>query len=63
MINGRSKHIERRHNDQVGKEKLLEIKYCKTKLQLIDILTKPLNKARLEGLKRLMRARRLGELN
>jgi NADH:ubiquinone oxidoreductase subunit C len=54
--NPRSKHIERRFHflrDQVNKEKL-ELEYCNTEIQLADILTKPMAKARFDTLKKLI---------
>ncbi|GAU22886.1 hypothetical protein TSUD_376970 [Trifolium subterraneum] len=56
MSHGRSKHIERRYHflrDQVNRENL-ELEYCKSEIQLADILTKPLKKARIDELKKLM---------
>ncbi|GAU44417.1 hypothetical protein TSUD_100640 [Trifolium subterraneum] len=56
VSHGRSKHIERRFHflrDQVNKEKL-ELEYCNTEIQLADILTKPMAKARFHNLKRLI---------
>ncbi|GAU25658.1 hypothetical protein TSUD_265850 [Trifolium subterraneum] len=56
MSHGRSKHIEMRYHflkDQVNREKL-ELEYCKSEIQLADILTKPLKKARIYELKKLM---------
>lgn len=65
MNHSRSKHIKRRYNflrDQVGKE-MLNIKYCKTKLELAYILTKPLKQTRFEGLKKINRNGSLEKLN
>jgi hypothetical protein len=56
VSHGRSKHIERRYHflrDQVNRGKL-KLKYCKSESQLADILTKPLKKARIDELKKLM---------
>ncbi|MCI45484.1 copia protein, partial [Trifolium medium] len=56
VSHGRSKHIERRFHflrDQVNRDKL-ELEYCKSEIQLADILTKPLKKARVDELKKLM---------
>ncbi|GAU51473.1 hypothetical protein TSUD_95880 [Trifolium subterraneum] len=56
ISHGRSKHIERRYHflrDQVNREKL-ELEYCKSEIQLADILTKPLKKARIDELKKLI---------
>lgn len=55
MSHGRSKNIKQKYHflrDQVIKHRL-EIEYCKTELQLVDILTKLLKRARFEGLKEL----------
>ena len=65
MCHGRSKHIERRYQflrDQVNKGKL-EIKHCKTKVQLADIFTKPLKKVRFEELKKGIRMRSFKNMN
>lgn len=48
--------------DQVGKE-IFKIKYCKTELHLVDILTKPLKQVRFESLKGLMEMKNLRNLN
>jgi hypothetical protein len=56
VSHGRSKHIERRYHfwrDQVNRGKL-KLEYCKSESQLADILTKPLKKARIDELKKLM---------
>jgi hypothetical protein len=56
VSHGRSKHIERRFHflgDQVNKERL-ELEYCNTEIQLVDILTKPMTKARFDALKKLI---------
>jgi hypothetical protein len=37
----------------VNKEKL-ELEYCNTEIQLVDILTKPMAKARFDALKKLI---------
>lgn len=61
---GISNHIERKYhflNDQVNKDKL-EIDYCKIKLQLADILTKPLKKEMFDYLKKLMGMRNLADM-
>jgi hypothetical protein len=53
---GRTKHIEKRFHflgDQVNKERL-ELEYCNTEIQLVDILTKPMTKARFDALKKLI---------
>ena len=65
MCHSLSKHIERRYHflrDQVNKEKL-EIKYCKTEVQLADIFTKPLKKVRFEELKKGIGMRSLDNMN
>ena len=65
MSHGRSKHIERRYHflrDQVNKGKL-ELEYCKTEVQLADILTKPLKKVWFDELKRSIGMRSLENMN
>ncbi|KAK2365584.1 putative mitochondrial protein [Trifolium repens] len=65
VSHGRSKHIERRFHflrDQVNKEKL-ELEYCNTEIQLADILTKPMAKARFDALKKLIGMRSLENMN
>ena len=65
VCHGRSKHIERRYHflrDQVNKGKL-EIKHCKTEVQLADIFTKPLKKVRFEELKKGIGMRSLDNMN
>ncbi|MCI29676.1 cationic amino acid transporter 1-like, partial [Trifolium medium] len=55
VSHGRSKHIEKRYHflrDQVNREKL-KLEYCKSEIQLANILTKPLKKARVDELKKL----------
>lgn len=50
VAHGRSKHIETQFHfmrDQVNKDKLL-VEYCKTELQVADILTKPLKRDKFE---------------
>ena len=62
---GRRKHIERRFHflrDQVNKEKL-ELEYCNTEIQLADILTKPMAKARFDALKKLIGMGSLENMN
>lgn len=64
VAHGKSKHIERKFHflrDQVNAGKL-ELKYCKTELQLADILTKPLKKSRFDDLKDLMGMRALSNM-
>ena len=65
MSHGRSKHIERRYHflrDQVNKGKL-DLEYCKTEVQLADIFTKPLGRARFDELKRSIGMRSLENMN
>jgi hypothetical protein len=65
VSHGRSKHIERRFHflrDQVNKEKL-ELEYCNTEVQLADILTKPMAKARFDTLKKLIGMRALENMD
>ena len=65
LSHGRSKHIERRFHflrDQVNKEKL-ELEYCNTEIQLADILTKPMAKARFDALKKLIGMGSLENMN
>jgi hypothetical protein len=65
VCHGRSKHIERRYHflrDQVNKGKV-EIRYCKTEVQLADIFTKPLKKVRFEELKGSIGMRSLENMN
>ncbi|WJX39555.1 DNA helicase [Trifolium repens] len=65
VSHGRSKHIERRFHflrDQVNKEKL-ELEYCNTEIQLADILTKPMAKARFDALKKLIGMGSLENMN
>lgn len=53
IAHGRSKHIETRFHflgDQVNKEKL-KLEYCRTELQVADILTKPIKRERFEELR------------
>lgn len=54
VAHGRSKHIETRFHylrDQVNKGKI-ELVYCKTKEQVVDLLTKPLKIDRFELLRK-----------
>ena len=65
VCHGRSKHIERRYHflrDQVNKGKL-EIKHCKTEVQLADIFTKPMKKVRFEELKKGIGMRSIDNIN
>lgn len=65
MCHGRSKHLERRYHflrDQVNKGKL-EHEHCKSKLQLADILNKPLKKVGFDELKRIIKMRSLENMN
>lgn len=48
--------------DQVNKEKL-ELEHCKSKVQLADILTKPLKKVTFDELKRNIEIRSLKNMN
>lgn len=60
----RNKHIERQCHfvrDQVSKDEL-EIEYRNIVLQLSDILTKSLKRARFDALKGLMRMKRVAYL-
>ena len=65
VCHNQSKHIERRYHflrDQVNKGKV-EIKHCKTEVQLADIFTKPQKKVRFEKLKRNIEMRSLENMN
>lgn len=65
VCHGLSKHIERRYHFlryQVNKGNI-ELEYCKTKWQLVDILTKPLKKVRFNELKKNIRMRSLENMN
>lgn len=65
MCHGRRKHIKMRCHflrDQVNKEKI-ELEYYKSKVQLADLLTKPLEKTRFGKLKKLIGMRSLECMN
>lgn len=65
MSHGRSKHIERRYHflrNQVNEGKL-ELEYCKSEVQLDDILTKPLKNIRFNELKEHIGIRSLENMN
>ncbi|KAK2352556.1 putative mitochondrial protein [Trifolium repens] len=56
IAHGRSKHIETKFHfirDQVSKEKLT-MEYCKTDVQIADILTKPLKSDRFKELRKMV---------
>jgi len=62
---GRSKHVERKFHflrDQVNKHSL-ELYYCKTELQVANIQTKPLKKARFDDLNKLVAMECLAIMN
>jgi len=55
ISHGRSRHIETRFHflrDQVNKEKL-EQQHCKTRMQLVDLLKKPLKASTFEKLRKI----------
>lgn len=65
MNHGRNKHIERRYHfliDQVNKGKF-NVEYCRSKVQLTDILTKPLKKTMYDELKEFIGMRSLENMN
>lgn len=65
VAHGRSKHIETRFHylrDQVNREKL-SLEFCRTEVQVADILTKPLRKDRFEELRKKLGVICLSELN
>lgn len=41
----------------------MNIEYCKTQIQFVDILTNSLKKAKFEDLKELMEMRRLADMD
>lgn len=60
-----TKKIKRKYHflrDQVSKNKS-EIEYCNTKMQLANILTRPLKRVRFNCLKKLIRMRELVNMN
>lgn len=62
---GISEYTEMRHcflRDIVNKDRL-ELDFCRAKMQLDDILTKPLKKTRLEELNKLIGMKRLSNKN
>ncbi|GAU39052.1 hypothetical protein TSUD_396570 [Trifolium subterraneum] len=65
IAHGRSKHIETKYHflrDQVSKEKLT-VEYCKTDVQIADILTKPLRADRFKELRKMLGITQMEKLN
>jgi hypothetical protein len=65
IAHGRSKHIETKYHflrDQVSKEKLT-VEYCKTDVQIADILTKPLRANRFKELRKMLGITQMEKLN
>lgn len=65
MWHGRSKHIDSRYHFlkyQMNKRNL-KVEYCKSEVQLADILTKPLKKIRFDEFKEIIGMRILENMN
>ncbi|GAU33196.1 hypothetical protein TSUD_206550 [Trifolium subterraneum] len=65
IAHGRSKHIETKYHflrEQVSKEKLT-VEYCKTDVQIADILTKPLKADRFKELRKMLGITQMEKLN
>jgi hypothetical protein len=65
IAHGRSKHIETKFHflrDQVSKGKL-KLTHCRTEVQIVDILTKPLKIERFKELRKMLKVISLEYLN
>jgi hypothetical protein len=65
IAHGRSKHIEIKFHflrDQVSKGKL-KLTHCRTEVQIVDILTKPLKIERFKELRKMLKVISLEYLN